>query len=44
MEGKKMFNYEASGNNDAKKGKDMQETMVKILQVIIGFIMAVLHM
>ena len=39
-----MFNYEASGNSDVKKGKDMQETMVKILQIIIGFIMAVLHM
>ncbi|WP_262486726.1 hypothetical protein [Chryseobacterium indologenes] len=44
MEGKKMFNYETSGSNDAKKGKDTQETLVKILQVIIGFIMAVLHM
>lgn len=44
MEGNKMFDYENSGNKEAKGGKDMQETMVKILQLIIGFIMAVLHM
>jgi hypothetical protein len=44
MEGKKKFNYEAAENRGTKEGKDFQETMVKILQVIIGFIMAVLHM
>ncbi|MGG5208630.1 hypothetical protein ACQWU4_06750 [Chryseobacterium sp. MIQD13] len=44
MEGKKMFNYETAENKDSQKGKDMQETLVKILQVLIGFIMAILHM
>ncbi|WP_262485516.1 hypothetical protein [Chryseobacterium vrystaatense] len=44
MEGKKMFNYETAENRDPKKEKDIQETLVKILQVIIGLIMAILHM
>ncbi|WP_262483713.1 hypothetical protein [Chryseobacterium sp. BLS98] len=44
MEGKKIFNYETAGNKDSQNGKDIQETLVKILQIIIGFIMAILHM
>ncbi|MCT2562811.1 hypothetical protein [Chryseobacterium herbae] len=44
MEGKKIFNYETAKNSDSKKGKEVQETLVKILQIIIGFIMAILHM
>jgi len=45
MEGKKIFDYETAGKNqDAGKEKDIQETLVKVLQIILGFIMAILHM
>lgn len=44
MKGKEMFNYEAVENQGSKKGKDTEEIFVKILQIIVGFIMAVLHM
>jgi len=44
MEGKEMFNYETAGERNSGKEKDVQETLVKVLQVIIGFIMALLHM
>ncbi|SIS38124.1 hypothetical protein SAMN05421639_104216 [Chryseobacterium shigense] len=44
MEGKKMFNYETAENRDSKKEKKVPETLVKILQIIIGLIMAILHM
>ncbi|SFN13458.1 hypothetical protein SAMN05421594_1253 [Chryseobacterium oleae] len=44
MEGKEKFNYETAENRDSKKGKEVQETLVKILQIIIGFIMAIFHM
>ncbi|WP_262896555.1 hypothetical protein [Chryseobacterium endalhagicum] len=44
MEGKKIFNYETAENRDSAKGNEVQETLVKILQVIIGFVMAILHM
>ncbi|MFN1216529.1 hypothetical protein ACKW6Q_06025 [Chryseobacterium kwangjuense] len=44
MEGKQIFNYETPGNKESGEGKDIQETLVKILQVIIGFVMAILHM
>ncbi|CEJ71083.1 hypothetical protein [Chryseobacterium oranimense] len=44
MKGKEMFNYESAENQDSKKEKDTQEIFVKILQIIVGFIMAVLHM
>ncbi|STC93100.1 hypothetical protein [Chryseobacterium carnipullorum] len=44
MEGKKMFNYETAENRYSIKEKRVQETLVKILQIIIGFIMAILHM
>lgn len=44
MEGKKMFNYETAENRNPKKEKDVRETLVKILQIIIGLIMALLHM
>lgn len=39
-----MFNYETAGNKESEKGNDIQETLVKILQVIIGLVMAILHM
>lgn len=41
MEGKKMFDYEGAKKNPAKK--DMQETVVKVLQVLLGILMAILH-
>ncbi|MFP3597672.1 hypothetical protein [Chryseobacterium sp. SIMBA_029] len=45
MEGKKIFDYETAGENqDTGKEKDIQETLVKVLQIILGFIMAILHM
>lgn len=44
MEGKKIFNYETAESTNSPKGKDVREALVKILQVIIGLIMAILHM
>lgn len=44
MEGKKKFNYETAENRDESKGNSVQENLVKILQIIIGFIMAIFHM
>lgn len=45
MEGNKMFNYEtAEKSKDIKKENDVKEVIVKILQVILGIIMAILHM
>ncbi|MFP7655941.1 hypothetical protein [Chryseobacterium proteolyticum] len=42
MEGKQKFDYEKVAER-GKDGKDLQEVMVKVLQVILGIIMAVLH-
>ncbi|MET3035575.1 hypothetical protein ABXT08_05710 [Chryseobacterium sp. NRRL B-14859] len=44
MEEKKKFDYETAEKNESKNDKTPQDIMAKILQVIIGFIMAVLHM
>lgn len=45
MEGKQMFNYETAENTKTiKKDNNVQDTIVKILQVILGIIMAILHM
>ncbi|MDN3691588.1 hypothetical protein QWZ06_04640 [Chryseobacterium tructae] len=44
MEGKQKFDYEAAGNGGKKNETDIQDIMAKVLQVIIGCIMAVLHM
>lgn len=45
MEGKQMFNYETAEKTKAiKKENNVQDTIVKILQVILGIIMAILHM
>ncbi|WP_262696628.1 hypothetical protein [Chryseobacterium sp. G0186] len=44
MEGKQKFDYEAAPKNEKKSETDMQDIMAKVLQVVIGFIMAVLHM
>ncbi|WP_291939907.1 hypothetical protein [Chryseobacterium sp.] len=44
MEGKKIFDYEAAEKKEKKNETDMQDIAAKILQVIIGFIMAILHM
>ena len=42
MEGKQKFDYEKDGDT-RKNEKDIQEIMVKVLQVILGIVMAVLH-
>ncbi|WBV58599.1 hypothetical protein ACNFU2_09800 [Chryseobacterium sp. PTM-20240506] len=42
MEGKQKFDYEKAAER-GKDEKDLQEVMVKVLQVILGIIMAVLH-
>ncbi|WP_262484995.1 hypothetical protein [Chryseobacterium sp. T16E-39] len=42
MEGKQKFDYEKDGDT-GKNEKDIQEIMVKVLQVILGIVMAVLH-
>jgi hypothetical protein len=44
MEGKQKFDYEAAGSSEKRSGADIQDIMAKVLQIIIGFIMAVLHM
>ncbi|MFP3835060.1 hypothetical protein [Chryseobacterium sp. SIMBA_028] len=44
MEGKQKFDYEAVSKSDKKNETDLQDIMAKALQIIIGFIMAVLHM
>jgi len=42
MEGKQKFDYEKA-EVTGKNEKDMQEIMVRVLQVILGIIMAILH-
>ncbi len=44
MEGKQKFIYESPEKETAKNDTDIQDTISKILQVILGIIMAVLHM
>lgn len=44
MEGKQKFDYERATKNEKKSETDVQDIMAKVLQIIIGFIMAVLHM
>lgn len=44
MEGKQKFDYENAGSSSNKNETDIQDIVAKVLQVIIGFIMAVLHM
>ncbi|WP_260446472.1 hypothetical protein [Chryseobacterium lactis] len=44
MEGKQKFDYESAEKKTAKSETDIQDTIAKILQVILGVIMAVLHM
>ncbi|MCS3531449.1 hypothetical protein [Chryseobacterium sp. JUb7] len=45
MEGKKMFNYEKEdGKQSENSKKEPQEIVVKIVQVIVGIIMAIFHM
>ncbi|WP_262888179.1 hypothetical protein [Chryseobacterium gallinarum] len=41
---KKRFDYESTEKNERENENTTQDMMAKILQVIIGFIMAVLHM
>ncbi|MGU3376258.1 hypothetical protein [Chryseobacterium sp. M5A1_1a] len=44
MEGKQKFDYNAAPKNEIKSETNIQDIMAKVLQIIIGFIMAVLHM
>ncbi|WP_262697077.1 MULTISPECIES: hypothetical protein [Chryseobacterium] len=44
MEGKQKFDYETAEKNGKENKTDPQEMISKILQVILGIIMAVLHM
>jgi len=44
MEGKQKFNYDSAESNDKENKTDPQEVISKILQVILGVVMAVLHM
>ncbi|MFS4430170.1 hypothetical protein [Chryseobacterium sp. GVT01B] len=44
MEGKPKFDYESADKNENESKRDPQEVISKILQVILGIIMAVLHM
>lgn len=44
MEGKSKFNDELAESTDQETQKDPGEVISKILQVILGVIMAVLHM
>lgn len=44
MEGKQKFNYDSAESIDKENKTDPQEVISKILQVILGIIMAVLHM
>lgn len=44
MEGKPKFDYASADKNESKSKRDPQEVISKILQVILGIIMAVLHM
>lgn len=42
MEGKQKFDYEAA-DVEKKDEKNIQEIVVKVLQVILGILMAILH-
>lgn len=44
MEGKRKFDSESTAQNEKKNEPAIQDITAKILQVIIGIIMAVLHM
>ncbi|WP_262711793.1 MULTISPECIES: hypothetical protein [unclassified Chryseobacterium] len=44
MEGKQKFDYESAENTGKENRTDPQEVISKILQVLLGIIMAVLHM
>lgn len=44
MEGKQKFDYDKADESEVKKNeKNTQEMMVKVLQVILGIVMAILH-
>ncbi|CAI8737802.1 FlhB HrpN YscU SpaS family protein [Chryseobacterium sp. IT-36CA2] len=44
MEGKQKFNYDSAENTNKENKTDPQEVISKILQIILGVIMAILHM
>lgn len=44
MEGKKKFDYELAAKKESESSKkDPQEVVVKVLQVIVGILMAIFH-
>lgn len=44
MEGKQKFDYENAQRASEKNETDIQDIVAKVLQIVLGFIMAVLHM
>ncbi|PXW15293.1 hypothetical protein C8D70_105157 [Chryseobacterium sp. CBTAP 102] len=44
MEGKQKFNYDSAESTDKENRADPQEVISKIVQVILGIIMAILHL
>lgn len=44
MEGKQKFNYDSAEITDKENRADPQEVISKIVQVILGIIMAILHL
>ncbi|WET51669.1 hypothetical protein PYS58_11105 [Chryseobacterium indologenes] len=44
MEGKQKFDYGTVGKSEKNDETDIQDIMAKVLQIIIGLIMAILHM
>jgi len=44
MQGKKKFDYETNGQNESQNDQKIQDVVVKVLQLILGFIMAIFHM
>lgn len=44
MENKKSFDYENTPDRTSETSAKAQDIIVKILQIILGFIMAIFHM
>lgn len=44
MENKKSFDYENTPDKNSETSEKVQGVIVKILQIILGFIMAIFHM
>ncbi|MEG1590052.1 hypothetical protein AB670_02862 [Chryseobacterium sp. MOF25P] len=44
MENKKSFDYENTPDRNSEMSAKAQNIIVKVLQIILGFIMAIFHM